>query len=198
MQSFIKPILFSCVALLALTQLSACSHRPAYGHCAFRTQTGDCYQEPRSKVKDADITAQMFAAADVLLQPLKTPLSRQQTIISTSIADLNDIEHSSGLGRLLGEQLAARFTQRGYTVVEVKFRDNILVQEQNGEFMLSRRLDAIQNEHAAEYVCAGTYSVAHDQVFVSLKLLKDNGVVLASHVLTLPLGPNVEALLNEQ
>lgn len=191
-------ILFLGTALLLLSQLSGCAQRQAFGYCAYRLQTGECYQERNAQdIKDVDISARVFAAADALLRGIPSSLNKQQSLLSTTLADINDLDKATAFGRLLGEQLGARFAQRGYTVVEAKFRDALLLQEDNGEFMLSREIAAVQGRHALEFICTGTYAVAEQQVFVTLKLLHLNGVVLASEVFSLPLGPDTLALLHE-
>jgi len=177
--------------------LSACGVYQAFDPCPHRFQSGDCYQAPAQKIEDPDLVQVTQQAAHALLQSLNTPLDKQKAMLVTSLANVNRLEETTALGRVLGEQVAAHFTQQGYTVREARFRQDLLVEQDNGEFILSRALPAIYNKHAVATVTTGTYAVAQTEVYVTLKVLDLNGVVLASHLLTLPLGDNVRRLLIE-
>ncbi len=185
-------ILFAFIAV----HLTACGVYQAFDPCPHRFQSGECYQPPAQKIKDADLVQATQQAAHALSQALNTPLDKQKAMLVTRLANLNRLEESSALGRVLAEQLAAHFTQMGYTVREVRFRQDLFIQQDNGEFILSRSLSDIYTQQAVATVTTGTYAVGHTEVYVSLKVLDLSGVVLASHLLTLPLGKNVQHLLS--
>lgn len=191
-----KLLVLLCVVGLANAQMG-CAQRAAFGGCDFRLHTAECHRPlvNPTKVRDADLSAAVSAAADALLADLPPRFQRTQ-LVSTSLADLNDLQRTSPLGRLVGEQLAVRFAQRGFHVREVKFRHALKVAE-NGEFMLSREIQRIGREHSAQGISVGTYAVAEDKVYFTMKLVDLGGLVHAAHGFSLPLGPNLQALSRE-
>ncbi|MCP4701429.1 MAG: hypothetical protein GY862_31925 [Gammaproteobacteria bacterium] len=189
------PSLFAMAMILAL--LSGCAQRRAFGDCAYRTQSGECYKEAVKRVKDADIMAIVFAAADALLNNLP-PLNKQKSIAVSSLAVIDKPEQTSSLGRLLAEQLSTRFIRQGYTVVEIEFRRNMLAKHDQKQFTLSEELHHIARSYATEYLSAGTYATGDDRVYINLKLIRvGDGLLVSSHSFSLPLGPNTYALLRD-
>jgi TolB-like protein len=179
--------------LLSLS-LAACSYRSALLPCGYRPHSGDCYRAPNAS-QDTDLAAASRAAVDALLAQAKPPLKPEYVILVTSLADLNQLEQSSPLGRLLAELLSTRLTQRGYAVADARARNDLLVLQDNGEFVLSRQMDSIRREHSAPVALAGTYVVAENTAHVTVKFIQlDGGVVLAAQHFSLPLGPDTQAL----
>jgi len=187
--------------LLSLLLLSACHHwqRSAFVPCRFRLHSGECWQAPVAKVADADLVATAYHAVDQLLQSnfrhRNPALHRDEAIIVTTLVDLNRLHRSSPLGRLLAEHMAARFTQAGYTVIEARLQEDLLYRQRDGEFVLSRIADHLRASYPVATLNLGTYSVAADKVYVTIKLVKENSIVIGSHSFTLPLGKNTRLLL---
>jgi len=78
-----------------------------------------------------------------------------------TFVDLDDVTRTSSLGRVMGELCAARLTQRGYRVVNIKVRpDSIVIKPgpNEGEFLLSRDVAVLGKEHGAQVVLVGTYT----------------------------------------
>jgi len=187
--------------LLVLLFLQAChSHvwqRSAFSPCRFRVQSAECWQAPDKIPRDADLIAVAYAATDSLLQSLSTPLLRDEGIIVSTLVDLNQLHHSSALGRLLSEHIAARLTQQAYTVLEVRLQHDLLYREQDGEFVLSRLVEDLRKTHPVANLVLGTYSIAEDKIYLNIKLVNERSVSLASHSFSLPLGKNTQRLLLE-
>ncbi|MDM8558036.1 FlgO family outer membrane protein [Candidatus Parabeggiatoa sp. HSG14] len=188
----ILPILFFSLFTIGLTGCSA--HRMAYGKCAYRVKSGECYQE--KAIKDADIMVTSYAAADHLMYDInKKPYSR---LLVTSVADIDNLEDSTSLGRLIGEQISARFAQKGYNVIEAKFQSDLYAIPRTGEFVLSRDLRETKGAYKNDRIVSGTYAVGEDRVYVTLKMLSfKNSKVMSSYAYTLPIGPNTSALLQK-
>lgn len=171
--------------------LTSCTHRMAFGSCAYRVKTGECYQ---ASVQDADIMVASYTAADNLLQNAN-PDSR---FLVTSIADIDNLEDSTSLGRLIGEQLSARFAQQNYTVIETKLHRGLITIPRTGEFALSREVYERGNAEHADMVVTGTYALGKNQVYVTLKMLDcKNGEIVSSYAYSLPIGSNTSALLQK-
>jgi len=102
--------------------------------------------------------------------------------LAATFVDINNLEMSSGLGRVIGEQLGSKFAQQGFTVIELKMRSNIFVKEGAGEFALSRSIKEISQSHNAAAVIAGTYAVARQSVFIQARLIRaTDNLILASY-----------------
>lgn len=129
-----------------------------------------------------DITRVTYAAADALRDQMRTGVPTEIPIIVATIANLNSLDESSPLGRLMGEQIAARLAQGGYKVVEVKLRNQLYMKRNEGELMLTRELRDVARRHSAGVVVAGSYVESKQRVFVNLKAIRLEDNVLAGAV----------------
>lgn len=75
------------------------------------------------------------------------------------------------MGRLLAEQLQNQFAQHGFSVIEIRQGNDILIQEQRGEYALSRDPDAIRSRVSASATLTGTYTLTDQFVFVNARIL---------------------------
>lgn len=119
-------------------------------------------------------------AADALLQGVS--LDPRQPVLIATLVDLDDLERSSRWGRLASEHLAARLANRGVRVKELKLRNQIFMAQASGALLLSREVTELSLEHDAQAVVVGTYTVAGDTVYVSIKLIRPEGnTVVSAH-----------------
>ena len=144
---------------------------------------------PRTSI----ITAN-HAAVDMLLQT--APLDREHAVLVATLVNVDRLNESSRLGRIFSEQIAGRLVQRGYPVTELKLRDSVAMQREQGELLLSRELREVSRAHDAQAVVVGTYAVSATILYVSIKLVKPDGnMVVAAHNYAVPMDDNVRALL---
>ena len=135
-------------------------------------------------------------AADALLEQLKYSIPANNTLIIATLVNIDELESSSTLGRLVSEQISARFTQNRYRMVELKFRNNVYMAQGQGEMMLTREIHELANTHAAQAVIVGTYAQSSDFVYINLKVIQPNtNTVLAVHDYALPLDDNNRHML---
>ncbi|MBF0628637.1 MAG: hypothetical protein HQL91_10530 [Magnetococcales bacterium] len=135
-------------------------------------------------------------AADVMLQTLGDKLREREVILPASFVDEGNLEKTSPLGRLLARQMASRFTQAGHSVVEITLRSEILLKKGAGQFVLSQEAKEIRKTHKVSAVLAGSYVTAKNRVYVTAQLIRtQDGVVLSSSDFSMPLTPNLRALL---
>ena len=158
-----------------------------------------CAQEPvnvSARVVDSDIVAASYVAADSLLEQVPYLREGQHPLLTATFVNVNSLEDSSPLGRIVAEQVASRFAQRGFTMVEMKLRNQVFIEQNAGEFMLSRSVQEISQAHNAAAVIAGTYAVGRQAVYINARLIRaaDN-LILAAYDYTLPMGPDTRALL---
>lgn len=133
-------------------------------------------------------------ATDALLQT--APLDARQPVLVATLVSVDRLTESSRLGRIFSEQIAGRMVHRGLRVTEVKLRENLLLQPEQGELLLSRQVREVSQAQDAQAVVVGTYAVSASQVYISLKLVNPVGnTVVAAHSYAVPMDENVRALL---
>lgn len=183
----------SGVAVIATAALlSGCASSYYYGDSAGGSGGAGSFglgSAPRTSI----ITAN-HAAVDMLLQT--APLDREHAVLVATLVNVDRLNESSRLGRIFSEQIAGRLVQRGYPVTELKLRDSVAMQREQGELLLSRELREVSRAHDAQAVVVGTYAVSATILYVSIKLVKPDGnMVVAAHNYAVPMDDNVRALL---
>jgi TolB-like protein len=144
---------------------------------------------PTPHIVKGNLVSMGYHVADRLISNLKQPINSEDSIVVATFVNVDNLNESSTFGRIISEQIASRFSQRGYKVKEVKFRqDTIYMQDGEGEFLLSRDLRAISEKHDASVVVVGTYGKAYNEMYVSARVINpSNSLLVASCDLSLPL-----------
>lgn len=140
-----------------------------------------------------DLLALNRDAADALLA--QVALDPAQPVIVATVVQLDRLDASSRLGRLVSEQLGSRLVQRGLRVTELRMRESLALRPGQGELLLSRQAQEVARAQAAQAVLVGTYAVAPQAVYVSLKLVGVGNAVLSAHDYALAMDGNVRGLL---
>ena len=127
------------------------------------------------------ITATNDAAAHLAAVPPHFGISQNPVTIVTTLVNGEDLNKSSHFGRALSEQVGNRLAQLEFAVKEIRLRQSVLINGNEGELMLSRELQKIGRELNAEAVVVGTYTEGAEYVYVSIKLIRlhDSQVVSA-------------------
>ncbi len=128
----------------------------------------------------SDIDGISQVAGDMLEKNRLYHLDRTLPILSTSFVNLDDLKETSALGRLMGVRVASRFSQHGYRVVELRLgKGSVVIQEKNGEFVLSRETARLEGSHDAQAIIVGTYTLDKDRAYVSVRLvgIHDNSII---------------------
>jgi len=146
---------------------------------------------------DVDMVEATRGAARLLVNSMRRALPADEPILVSSFVNIDDVTQSSTFGRIVAEQIASNVAQQGFKVVEMKLRqEGVFIKEREGEFLLSRELQAISAAHEASAVLVGTYAVAEDTVYVTARLvLVEDSSVIAAHDFSLPVGPNIFRML---
>lgn len=146
-----------------------------------------CYSAPKrvassEKGWNGDVVRASYGIVNKLENNLREPVSQDDPVIVASFVNVSDLTKSSPFGRIMSEQIGSRFAQKGYKVIEMKLRqDSIFVQENKGEFLLSRNIKDISLTHKASVVVVGTYAKGHDKVYVSARMVNPvDSVILSS------------------
>lgn len=182
--------------IISLFYITGCTYRMAFGGCEYRTRTGECPQKVLTP--DVNLIESSYQAADNLIRNQRLAFKPPARLLITTIADIDNLEDSTSFGRLIAEQLATRFAQRGYLVIEAKLQSGLFMIPRTGEFVLSHQLRQLGQQYRARTVVAGTYAVAKDKVYLTLKMLDcKTSEVISSYAYTLPLGSNTLNLLQK-
>lgn len=123
---------------------------------------------------------------------------KDATLLVASLVDLDRLNESSRLGRSISEQVQARLTQRGFAVVELKLRGQLVIKKDQGELMLSRELQNLRKTHSAEAVVVGTYTLAKNSIYINLKMIGEDNIAVGAHSYALPLDRNIRSMLEAQ
>lgn len=119
---------------------------------------------------------------EVAMRATHTPIGKDAPFLVATFVDVTSLQPEARFGRIVADQVAARFVQQGYHLVEARLRkDGIAIYEGMGELMLSRKLQEVGQSFDAAYVITGTYSVGTHSVFLNAKVIAVmNSRVLAS------------------
>lgn len=157
-----------------------------------------CEGLPASKPEPvkADIVGTSYKAADILIERVSGKIAGGKPIIAATFVNIDDLDQASSLGRIVSEQVASRFSEKGFQVIEMLLRSNVYIKQRGGEFLLSRELQNISSEHNAQGVIVGTYAMGRKNVYVTARLIRaKDSVILASYDYSLPLDPDVAYML---
>jgi TolB-like protein len=136
------------------------------------------------------------AAAQKLVDYAKIHLDRSKPLIVASFVNINDLTESSPLGRSISQQFATVFTTNGYRIIEMLLRKDVYIKQDSGEFLLSREVKNISQNHHAQAVIVGTYAVGETRVYVTAKVINaDTSLVISAHDYSLPIDKDTKALL---
>lgn len=140
-----------------------------------------------------------YKAAEALLTQATPVLNKNHPLIIATVVNIDNLDQSSTLGRLISEHVSARFTKAGYRMIELKYRNSVYVKRSQGELMLTREIKDLAQSHDAQAVIVGTYGQSDDFVFVNLKVIQPaSNIVLAVQDYALPLDSSTKALLRSR
>lgn len=145
-----------------------------------------------------DIVAEFTAARKPLFSPILNVLDEEKPFMSTSFVNINDLRVSSTFGRMAAEIISTGLTQRGYKVKEIKMRDNLFIQQQSGEFILSRQLRKISDSIDAQAVLLGTYAIGGKYIYVNARVVRTtDNVILSAYNFSMPINKDIVFLLSK-
>ena len=182
-----RPAVTAALAVAALLGAGCSTQSTVY------TKPEPTYEEAKS----SPFVAANREAMTALLAGVDIASLNGTPMLVATVVNVNDLRKAAPLGRTLSEQYASLLVERGLTVKELKLRGDIFVRETTGELMLSREIKDIAKLHSAGVVLVGTYSVAANATYVSIKLVRtDSGQILRGHDYALPNNSDVKRLLD--
>ena len=146
---------------------------------------------------DKKMIESVYSVADELIRQLPPPDKNEPPILCANFVNIDNLEKSSTLGRIISEYIASRFVQRGYLVAELKIRDSIYIKKQTGEFLLSRDINHLNPEQETNSLIVGTYSVGADRIYLSAKVVSaTDSIIIATYDFSMPITNNVSKMLS--
>ncbi len=108
------------------------------------------------------------------------------TYIVTSFTNLDKIDDTTALGRLIAENLIYGLQIHKWRVIEIRLSKGVEVNAA-GEFFLSRDINKLRDEYKISGVVTGTYSVAEGNMTINARVIDVNtGLVISSAQTYLP------------
>jgi len=153
------------------------------------------FNNPSSNLLNAS-----YKASDKLAKGLKSKgFDKEGSILAASFVNINNLQESCTLGRILTEQISSRLAQHNYKIIEMKLRqDSVFIKEKKGEFILSRNLQQIGEIHKAHAVLVGTYAISEFVLFVSARIVNtENNTVISCYDFQLPIDYIIRSLIKE-
>jgi len=142
---------------------------------------------PKEEANYATLSSNQFVsanyqAADALLAQLSGKLAADKPLIMATIVNIDALDQTSTLGRLISEQVSTRMAQGGMKMLELKLRNSVYLKRNQGELMLTREIGEVAQNHNAQAVVVGSYAETSDMVFINVKVVQpQSNFVLAGH-----------------
>lgn len=146
-----------------------------------------------------DLLEANYVAADRLAVDFRRKRRKSANyMLAASFVNINNLNESSPLGRVISEQIASRLVQHRFKILEMKLRQNsVYIKEGKGEFLLSREIKEISASHNSDYVIVGTYAVAERGIYISARIVNTtDNIIISAYNYQLALNSQTESLLN--
>jgi len=149
-------------------------------------------QAAELKLKVRELTQQLIDHA-------REPIADQYRVIVSTFVNLNQLYKTSGLGRIMAEQMINEFQRTGIEVVDVRMTPAIQITEGYGEYGLSRDMAQLSYVQDAQAVVVGTYTISDGQVMVNARLLQQgDGSVLSSGSIVFEANKLVQGFMQDE
>jgi TolB-like protein len=180
-------------------------HRTAIALLALPLLLAACAAPEQNEAKGAEaglpqnsLVSVSYKAGDALLAQLGGKLEQDKPLIMATIVNIDALEQSSTLGRLLSEQISTRLVQGGVKMVEMKLRNNVYLKRNQGELMLTREIGEVALAHHAQAIVVGSYADSKELVFVNIKVIQPNtNYVLAGYDFVLHKDGTLRSMLTQ-
>ena len=173
-----------CGALVAATLLSSCQLPVRVA------RPGDAPDSDAQAVVDA-----CYKAVDQLLAQHAHDSDTQRVLVATAV-DVNNVNRTSMFGRVVTECLSSRTTQLDVDVITPTVREDRLVVQKGGQFLLSRDSSDLAEDYNARTALVSTYACLEQSVIVSIKLVSTvENSTLAAVDFVLEASPGVKEML---
>lgn len=132
------------------------------------------------KLDTVKMIEQVYYSVDHMLAQHPKMQDTDRILVATAV-DVNNVQSTSELGRVLTECIQARLTHNDHDVIHPTVREDHLLVQHDGQFLLSRDARNLAVDYNARSALVTTYSVVANSVIVSMKLVStiENSTVAA-------------------
>ena len=124
---------------------------------------------------------------------------KDRTLVVTTFVDLDNLEHTTPLGRTLQEVVMNALIRRGYGVKEIRGANALNVSQGSGELILSRSPGELPSTVVSQLVITGTISETPATVIVNMRLFDfSTRISLAAVSVELIKSPIIMDLLKQE
>ncbi len=167
----------------------------ALSGCAYDTRVDQAPEPTYESAARSDFLITNYRAADALVAQFRNA-ARSGPLIVATVVNIDALDQSSTLGRLISEQISARFSQSGFTLIEMKFRSSVYMKRSEGELLLTREINEVARSHQAQAVIVGTYGLSGDSVYINMKIVQPgSNYIMAVHDYVLPANREIRSML---
>jgi TolB-like protein len=125
-----------------------------------------------------------------------SPEMRSRALVVTDFVDLSTLNETSQLGRLLAQNLMHEMQLRNWSVTDITFRKNILI-ESSGEFSLSRDVKQLKPPAQTGSIITGTYVNTAEGLILNVRMIQViSGAVVSTAQVKLPQDRLISYLLS--
>ena len=147
------------------------------------------------------VTFSYKIAEDLIEQALPplTPMHPEMPVLVTTFVSNSNLDKTSSFGRLLQEHVASRFVQLGYIVRELKVANNLYIEQQSGETILTRDLSQLSPNLQAQAIAVGTFTRTNRILYLSTRLIDpSNNNIISSNDYKLCMDDDILAMFGLQ
>ncbi len=120
-------------------------------------------------------------------------------VLVTTFVSNSDLEKTGSFGRLIQEHIASRLVQLGYTVRELKMANNLYIEQQSGETILTRDLSQLDPNLQAQAIAVGTFTRTNRILYLSTRLIDpSNNNIISSNDYKLCMDDDILAMFGLQ
>jgi len=149
-----------------------------------------------SDFPEGSFNSKVIFLADQLVRNLDSRFKYEPVVVTTFV-NLDNMKETSGLGRLIAEDLIHELQVRGWKVFDIRLARDIVVKPQ-GEFSITRDIRNIRNYYKVNSVITGTYAITSNTVIVNARVIDvKTGVVVSSGQVVFPI-EEVSSLLADR
>lgn len=119
------------------------------------------------------------------------------SLMVTTPVHIDNLRETNTLARQMQEEIMTWFVKAGYSVQEIRKAGSILVDENTGEFAITRKPGLLSSKKpSAAAVVTGTYVITPFAVRFNIKVVSASGMeTLAMSAITVPITRELKALL---
>ncbi|GAB6887638.1 hypothetical protein JCM13304A_11360 [Desulfothermus okinawensis JCM 13304] len=180
----LKFILISLPILFILSPSLGLSEQTKY-----TTITQTTYISPYQNINHFDLrTINLPNVISLIARQLENNInyliSPSSGLLITTLSDLNDLNNTCRLARIIQDGLISYFTNKGYIVKEIELRKNsIIIKKKRGEFVLTRDLSKLMDKYSVQGIVTGTYSeITNNLFFVTIKIISQKDSAILSSI----------------